>query len=1107
MTTQNTSGRIGAFVVLGLSLMVVGSGFAAGIDPGSAQQRARQILDATGVQGGLIVHLGCGDGRLTAALRASDGYLVHGLDAEQGNVRQAREHIRSLGLYGSVSAEQWSGALLPYADNLVNLLVAEDLGDVPMDEVMRVLAPNGAAYVKRGGEWIKTVKPRPEEIDEWTHFLHGPDNNAVAQDSIVGPPHHLQWVGEPRWARSHDHLASVSAVVCGGGRIFSIVDEGPTAFVVLPGQWRLVARDAFSGVVLWKRPIEPWEMHLRGFRSGPPEISRRLVAAGDRVYVTLGYGKPLTALDAATGRTVKTYQGTDGTLEIVCRDGVLFLVAGDEGREEPEADAATDAWRRGVTPPPRNKRLLAIEADTGELLWKKAGPQTAEVMPTTLAVSGGRVFFQNADAVVCLDAKTGEPIWRADRPISVNRLGWSTPTLVVYEEVVLSADREVSAPKEQDTQPPGAVRWEPSSAGGRAPVGELIAFSANDGRRLWSCPCRECYNAPVDVLVADGLVWTGVLVRASEPGITAGRDPNTGEIKRQRPPDKEFFSVGMGHHRCHRNKATNRYLVMGRAGVEFIDLATGRGVADHWVRGGCQYGVIPCNGLLYAPSHSCACYIQAKLNGFLALAPKGEAQAPKPKPDAETRLERGPAYSELSAARSPLATRDAWPTYRHDPARGGCTSAPVPSALERSWQADLGGRITPPVIAEGRVFVAQTDAHTVCALDAGDGKPLWSYTAGGRVDSPPTIHQGLALFGSADGCVYCLRASDGRLVWRFRAAPEDRRVVAYGQLESAWPVHGNVLVQDGAAYFVAGRSIFLDGGMYLYRLDPATGKKLALLRMDGRDPKTGQEPQDGIRGTDMPGALPDVLSSDGQSLFMRHKRFDLNCVEQEPNVPHLFSSVGFLDGSWWHRTYWLIDTSMRSGYGGWPVVGGQVPAGRLLVFDESSIYGFGRNHYVHHGSHVGIDGADIFHFRPDRDVNTRHTRYHLFRMSRNVQKAEKPQAKPAAKPAAKKRRGQTPRPAKQYQWSKNVPLLVRAMVLADETLFVAGPPLVVAPDDPAAALQGRKGGRLWAVSTADGKPLAQHKLEAPPVFDGMAAAGGRLYLATTDGRLLCYGGP
>ena len=45
--------------------------------------------------------------------------------------------------------------------------------------------------------------------------------------------------------------------------------------------------------------------------------------------------------------------------------------------------------------------------------------------------------------------------------------------------------------------------------------------------------------------------------------------------------------------------------------------------------------------------------------------------------------------------------------------------------------------------------------------------PVWSFTTGGRVDSPPTIWKGRALFGSADGHVYCVRASDGKLVWRF----------------------------------------------------------------------------------------------------------------------------------------------------------------------------------------------------------------------------------------------------------------------------------------------------------------------------------------------------
>ena len=141
---------------------------------------AQQILKATGVQGGLIVHLGCGDARLTAAFRAKDSYLVHGLDADAAPIAKARQQLQSRGLYGPESVELWSGPGLPYVDNLVNLVVAENLRGIPMDEVLRVLAPNGVAYLKQDGRWSKTVKPRPTELDEWAHDLHEPSNGEKA---------------------------------------------------------------------------------------------------------------------------------------------------------------------------------------------------------------------------------------------------------------------------------------------------------------------------------------------------------------------------------------------------------------------------------------------------------------------------------------------------------------------------------------------------------------------------------------------------------------------------------------------------------------------------------------------------------------------------------------------------------------------------------------------------------------------------------------------------------------------------------------------------------------------------------------------------------------
>ena len=40
-----------------------------------------------------------------------------------------------------------------------------------------------------------------------------------------------------------------------------------------------------------------------------------------------------------------------------------------------------------------------------------------------------------------------------------------------------------------------------------------------------------------------------------------------------------------------------------------------------------------------------------------------------------------------------------------------------------------------------------------------------------------------------------------------------------------WPVHGSVLVENDTVYFAAGRSSFLDGGIYLFGLDVATGQE------------------------------------------------------------------------------------------------------------------------------------------------------------------------------------------------------------------------------------------------------------------------------------------
>ncbi len=1074
--------RICGLIVVLVFLQAATVCLAADTEGAEPAKVAEQILSASGVRGGLVVHLGCGDGRLTAALHAGDAYLVHGLDAVPANVTAARAHLRERGLYGPVSVDYLAGDRLPYVDNLVNLVVADELGPVAMDEVMRVMAPGGVAMV--GGK--KTVKPRPDAIDEWTHYLHDASNNAVAEDTVVGPPRHIQWISGPRFGRSHDHLAGVSVVVSAGGRIFSIVDEGSIAFVAASPAWRLVARDAFNGVRLWDREVDPWEYHLRDFRSGPADLARRLVAVGDRVYVTLGYGRPVTALDAATGETVRTYAGTDGVREILFADGTLYLVLG-----EPDDKWSVQTAKRIVSqkdysppferyvPPPHKMRVMAVDAATGKTLWTCAEACARDLLPSTLAVGGGRVYFQNVDSVVCLDAATGKREWTAPRPAQRRRLAWSTPTLVVHDGVVYSADRRAA---ETD----GDLLWLPSGGyhqyiRGKDAEGELIAFDAATGKTLWRCPAWEGFNAPVDVMIADGLLWTGRYAWGRDPGITQARDPKTGEVRCRRESDLELLGR-IGHARCHRAKATSEYLVLGRRGIEFVDLDTGRMVANFWVRGICQYGVMPANGLVYAPPHACACSVDDLLKiGFSALAPERE----EPAAPAEAEPVRGPAYGAIRGPKSEIPHPSDWPTYRHDPARSGIAGSDVPHALRLAWQTDIGGALTSPVVAGDLLLVAGKDAHHVRALDAATGRSAWTFAAGGRIDSPPTIAGGRVLFGSADGWVYCLRLEDGALVWKRRAALRDRRIVVDGQLESPWPVSGSVLVLDGAVYFAAGRTSYLDGGMRLYKVDAATGRTIRVVDLKA-DPKKRDS------GVVSGGHLPDVLSSRGDAIFMRSARFDRDLGRQKDNVAHLWSSVGFLDDSWWHRTYWQYGSSMKSGWGGWPKVGQQVPAGRLLVTDGARVFGYGRNQYDIPGAHVGVDAAGVW--GPVGGRQGRWTFYRLF-------------GRPVESDGSDKAPGGT-------GWSRRVPMLVRAMVLAGDTLFAAGPPAEAqkVPHDPAEvdplarALAAGRDGRLLAVSARDGTTLADHGLTGPPVFDGLIAADGKLFLVTEDGSVQCYGG-
>ncbi|NQU20957.1 MAG: PQQ-binding-like beta-propeller repeat protein [Candidatus Nealsonbacteria bacterium] len=1051
----------------------------------------------------MIVHLGCGDGKLTAALHAGDGYLVHGLDRDAGQVAKARATIRSLGVYGPVSVDRLDANRLPYIDNLVNLIVVENRYDVPTHELMRVLAPLGVAYVNTDGRWTKTVKPWPDEIDEWTHYMHGPDNNAVADDTVVDAPRRLQWNGGPKWTRSHEKMSGMNAMVSAGGRLFYVMDEGPTSSVQLPPEWRLVARNAFNGVVLWRRNIPLWHTHLWPLKAGPATIPRRLVAVGDRVYVTLGLAAPVTALDAATGETVKTYQGTEGTEEIlVCDavppaagDAVLYLRVNEDfkpdvfkpGNEHCWTESERAMGKIGTWKPGDKQHVTAIDAGSGQQLWRFESP----VARLTLTVDADSVYFHTGEDLTCLDRTTGRPRWRQDDVVKFQSLNTRyPPTVVSYDDVLL-------------------YQHHPNISGYSRKTGELLWKSSHP---------RSGHVSPGDALVINDLVWSAGMGRNT----FIGKDIHTGEVKSEfSPPQMTWF-----HPRCYRSKGTSRYLLASRTGIEVVDVRKEKVDVNHWTRGSCLYGIMPANGLIYLGPHPCACLMETKTSGFNALAPACRGGSAPDKISDTDRRRKGPAYGDV-ASRS-LDTASAWPMYRHDPARSGYTPVTVAAELKQLWTTDVRGKLGSLVSADGIVVTVTPESHTVHALEADSGKQIWQYTCGGRIDSPPTLCGGKVILGSHDGYVYCLRASDGELVWQFLAAPNDRRMVSYGQIESVWPVHGSVLVIGEAVYCVAGRSAFLDGGLRFYKLHAETGKLLAMSQIDENDPKTGQNLQKlqaGWLGLTMPVANADILSSNGKRIFMRSQPFDfegnrlriapdLDVKQQDRDDAHLFSPVGLLDDAWHHRSYWMVGVTAVYGWHVWMDAAKYAPSGRILSFDNETIYGFARKPQFLAQSPVMEYQLYKADRRPAADGAARvqknaaeHTQYEWNQtqwLSRG--KLYKPGQLTALK----------------YHWIKpDLPIQVRAMVLTKDVLFLAGPADVIDevelwhnPDDAelkqkavrqTEAIRGHGGGSLWAVSTTDGSRLARVDLEAPPVFDGMIAVENKLLLTLINGKTVCYG--
>ncbi len=773
--------RVGLGICLGVCLLISPVGTTA-----AESNKADAALKAIGATRGVCVLLGDKECALARQLAGKSELVVYVQLPTGDDVAAACRAADAAKLFGTrIFVEKGTPARIGLASNTADaVIVVGDGGGIVKSEVLRVLRPRGKAVVGKE-EWIK---PFPEGIDDWSHHYHGPDNNPQSRDRLVRAPYLTQFVGEPRYA------PAPQAAVASGGRVFMAF--GHVAWHEREEPWMntLAAIDGFNGTMLWKQPLTPGIMVDRC----------TMIATPDELY--LADNQSCKVLDPATGRVrEKIVPPAEVTKDkfwkwIALDGGLLYGLVGQDEPQDPDA-----RWRRTAHGWPwtdmsrgyndakhlwgLGKTLVAIDRKTKQVVWSHQ--EDPPIDSRALCMAAGRIYCSSFGRYLeCLDAKTGSVIWRRTaekdpdvfqaigpyRPEQGPIQGWKTNLYLKCTDKALY----FVGPE---------VQW-------------LTALSAEDGHVLWRHPVKDLH-----LVIRDDCLYTiGPATTAEE---TKKLDPLTGKV---------LATYVTRRRSCTRATGTaDSIFFRGHEGSGRFDLASGKTAWISAMRPSCQVGVLVAHGHLYWVPWACDCNLQ--LFGSIGCAPAGDFKFNQEARETE-RLERTKNLNPEPRTLNPQKAD--WPTYRKDNSRSGRTSAAIPEKVRLLWQFAPPREVeaTAPVAAGGLVFVGGKDG-IVRALDAASGTPRWTAYTGGAVQYPPSIADGRALIGSGDGWVYALEAASGRLLWRFRAAPAERKIRFYDRLLSTWPVASGVLVDKGIAYCAAGINDF--DGTHVYALDAATG--------------------------------------------------------------------------------------------------------------------------------------------------------------------------------------------------------------------------------------------------------------------------------------------
>ena len=785
-----------------------------------ANPDAQAILKLSGRDRGLCVVLGCGSRAkpsLAADLASASGMLVHGIALDSESQERAAAAVSQAGVQGRCSAEAIPVSPLPYVPDLANLVVIEDAAalkakGVSIEDALKITAPGGSVCVLEGGKWRARVKSRPAGMSDWKQPTGSPGGNRVSGDSMAAFPAGVRWMDNIPMNFIGGGWAACRAMVTAGGLCFTL---SPTEFENLDvphstfkTDYWLAAHDAFNGLPLWKINcgVEAKASALNIRNPGP------LVTDGTSVSTYTKDG--LIVVENATGHILHTLPVKYPVTRLILADGVLISAGWAEVQCLGQVNGLWGPWQ----PKTGDGAVQAFDLKTGRMLWEKTTASQdilADKGVAFLLTTGSGAPGRGLEAVSIRD---GKQLWKMD---GANFDKYQDTILSLVADGVLVLSHLVSGT-------------------GVKPDGAISVLASKDGHQLWEQKKTPVggISPSVQMVMIQGCLWMNGQAFQAKTGELM-TDPATGL------PAKDLPRVSVGACVPFTAVDDGRMFINSRSMSGFVRDNTSQSGAIYYqpfsfkaLRGQCVQGVMPANGMFYTAQNNCRCTPDC-LPGLVGFGP-GAVAPTEADFKAARPLEKGPAFA--SAMNSAAEGEGGWPMFLRDETRGNVSPEKLPEAMEilwrqpvtpepsgplaTAWAARLRSTLTAPVVSGNLLVTAAIDEGRVVAMNAATGAVLWKFDAGARIDSSPTLYRGRCFFGCRNGWLYALDLATGKAAWRLRVAPLERRIVAFGQVESVWPAAGSVLAHNGIIYASAGQNSETDGGLAVIAVDAKTGGQI-----------------------------------------------------------------------------------------------------------------------------------------------------------------------------------------------------------------------------------------------------------------------------------------